>query len=275
MSDPVGLTSAIESGRAGAVNPFYVAIQRVNELKQQKDDFNQKLELESVNLSGMFQKMAKQYDYDTKLEELKSKKKMLLEERKAELNPTQGGSLQDLQSLFGGSVPPGTTASFRGPGGSKITTPLNRELTTDESRATTGAEEMLVRANRLKETIQGNKDKGLRSPQVMSLLPFAGGDPTAQQYKQDINYFSDTLLRLRSGAQINEQEYKRLRRLLPRLGTADEVDITTLNDFMREFSAVKGRIETGALWNPKSKSFEGGTSQSTGNKIGRFTVEAE
>jgi len=54
-------------------------------------------------------------------------------------------------------------------------------------------------------------------------LTGVGADKTESKFRQVVKDIADTLLRLRSGAQINEQEYKRLSKLVPTLNLPDTV----------------------------------------------------
>jgi hypothetical protein len=54
--------------------------------------------------------------------------------------------------------------------------------------------------------------------------------------------FSDRLLRLRSGAQINEQEYKRLMNMLPQWWRNTDSDVEQLNKFKTEYQNLMSRL---------------------------------
>src|SRR3990167_8329677 len=82
------------------------------------------------------------------------------------------------------------------------------------------------------------------------------GDEEAQRYNIIRKDFSDRLLRLRSGAQINEKEYTRLMGMLPQFWRNSDVDIEQLDKFKNEYVNLMNRISTGGLDNFESMSEE-------------------
>lgn len=73
------------------------------------------------------------------------------------------------------------------------------------------------------------------------------GDSDAQRYNIIRRDFSDRLLRLRSGAQINEAEYSRLMGMLPQFWRNSDVDIEQLDKFKNEYISLMNRISTGGI----------------------------
>jgi len=65
-----------------------------------------------------------------------------------------------------------------------------------------------------------------------------GASEKAAYFMRSINDMSDALLRARSGAQINEQEYSRLRKLVPSQYTSDQDFIARLKAFDEAVSSV-------------------------------------
>lgn len=61
--------------------------------------------------------------------------------------------------------------------------------------------------------------------------------------------FSDRLLRLRSGAQINEQEYQRLMSMLPQWWRNSDTDIEQLKRFKNEYESLMSRLSGSGLSN--------------------------
>ena len=59
-------------------------------------------------------------------------------------------------------------------------------------------------------------------------------------FRQVVKDIADTLLRLRSGAQINEQEYKRLSKLVPTVGLPDEVFLARLQSLAKSIDESIG-----------------------------------
>lgn len=73
------------------------------------------------------------------------------------------------------------------------------------------------------------------------------GDEQSQRYHLIRKDFSDRLLRLRSGAQINEQEFSRLMGMLPQWYRNNGVDIEQLGKFKNEYTNLMGRLSGGGL----------------------------
>jgi len=71
-----------------------------------------------------------------------------------------------------------------------------------------------------------------------------GGDEDAIRMERSLNNLSDMLLRARSGAQINEQEYIRLVRLIPQVSDSEDVFFTKMKDFS---SDIKRLLEKGTV----------------------------
>jgi hypothetical protein len=81
-----------------------------------------------------------------------------------------------------------------------------------------------------------------------AMEPLQGlGSPSTQKYGLVRKDFSDRLLRLRSGAQINEQEYTRLMGMLPQWWRNTDADIEQLNKFKTEYTNLMNRITRGSI----------------------------
>lgn len=89
-------------------------------------------------------------------------------------------------------------------------------------------------------------------------------------FRRIVNNMADRLLRARSGAQINEQEFKRLLKIVPELGLSDKAFVARAKDFTRELKDV---LKT------KKKTLKGfglrTPPEEDENRIGRFTIEVE
>lgn len=72
-------------------------------------------------------------------------------------------------------------------------------------------------------------------------------DPEANDVATSLKAVADTLLRLKSGAQINESEYQRLRSLLPRLASSEEDAANKFGLFEQE---LMYRLKVNAQMNP-------------------------
>jgi hypothetical protein len=124
----------------------------------------------------------------------------------------------------------------------------NRAYSVNDAKAITQSEQMIGKIGRLKEMV-GTTAEGLAA------LPWAGGSESGQMFQSLKKDISNTLLYLRSGAQINEEEYKRLTDQLPKLFRRGKVDKDQLTRFEQEFSGINNRLTSGAKWDKKSKSF--------------------
>ena len=88
------------------------------------------------------------------------------------------------------------------------------------------------------------------------------------QFNADLKSMRDALLRAKSGAQINEQEYRRLKNILPDEYKADKSFIARLDRFDKELNDIvsgRGRAKRGL----------GATPVNTPSRVGRFTIEVE
>lgn len=108
---------------------------------------------------------------------------------------------------------------------------------------------------RIRGGIRGASDKETKTRVETYLSPSYGGSagareylnqltggrmmsPEEQSFRATVRDITDMLLRARSGAQINEQEYRRLVAIAPNLDMAPENFIKRLADFEAEFEAV-------------------------------------
>ena len=115
----------------------------------------------------------------------------------------------------------------------------NRKYDTTEVKALSQAEAIVTKIGRIKEMVGTGSE-------TLSYAPFGLGNTGGQLFKSLTDDVKNTLLYLRSGAQINEQEYKRLSSQLPKLFRKGEVDKDQLTRFEDEFNGVLNRIKFGA-----------------------------
>ena len=239
------VTQGIESGRAGAVNPFYEAINRVNELKKQKDDFNNQLELESVKLTNLFSQMGKEHEYKSKLEELKGQQSLIREKYKADTKAESaktgiGQTLEAIQKAGGGGggFAPGTTATFRLPG-MNISTPLNREFTEAERISIAGGENVNRDVERAVSFVNsGVVDNLINQLSIDSSKPIlATGE--VESLQSVINNLKATIPFAKGGKTLSPTESKTLNVLLNTTGKRRETIIGDLMRFEKEFNRMR------------------------------------
>lgn len=162
--------------------------------------------------------------------------------------------------------------------GADVRVPLNIDMTLDESRAAGMSDAFDAHVKFLEDQMNNNPnfsnkfkkatmhfggDKHQRG-QVFG-IPTTWGDKEAQLIGFAIQDMADRVLRLRSGAQINEQEFDRLMGLLPSFvnitdpsDTNYEVIRTKLLSFKNEVNNIKNRLQMGGNYNPTVwENFEG------------------
>lgn len=175
------------------------------------------------------------------------------------VNPESGaiGMRQDLSSLFSlmGQVPGATPGSGMGnfvperinKGGMTFYNPeaaKQRAAATAEGRGPSMAENTQIETmdsslrsiGEIENLLKG--DQGAVSNIIQATIP---GIPGQTGLAFHIRNVADNLLRLKSGAQINEQEYRRLRSLLPEIWDGEGVSQIKLNEFKTVFQDVIGR----------------------------------
>jgi hypothetical protein len=163
------------------------------------------------------------------------------------------------------NLPPGSQMSVGG-----LTIPLNRKYTESESRTLASSDAILKDLSELK-SMYGDKNNNItwaqwsnalsKIPAIGSLIYGLSGE-TAQNFKDLSKNISERLLRLRSGAQINESEYRRFVEMMPSLFRQDKLDIKQMDRFINEFTSLQGRIQKGYVWDKNKKEFTGGQEQS-------------
>ena len=155
-------------------------------------------------------------------------------------------------------------ATFTG-GGFKL--PINRKFEQSEYKDLASAEALtrdiadlrsIVAADKAGYANDGNPLKASQflGSGAFSWGPLKGLTNKGQRFALKKKSVGERLLRLRSGAQINENEYKRFMELLPTIFRDDDLDIEQLDNFTKEFESISGRINQGSLYNPKSKGFD-------------------
>jgi len=167
-----------------------------------------------------------------------------------------------IDEAFPDGAPPGTQINVGKETTAKI--PINREFTIEEVRSLGMSDAFKAHVKSI-QSQQANPEKfretfgaaTFRLPggeKIGQVGPFSTsfGNKDAQLMKFRLKDMSDRLLRLRSGAQINEQEFLRLTGLLPTFeDISDPSDVnfdvvnTKLNTFLQEMDATRQRILSG------------------------------
>lgn len=173
------------------------------------------------------------------------------------VNPESGaiGMRQDLSSLFSlmGQAPGATPGMGNfvperiNKGGMTFYNPeaaKQRAAATAEGRGPSMAENTQIETmdsslrsiGEIENLLKG--DQGAVPNIIQATIP---GIPGQTGLAFHIRNVADNLLRLKSGAQINEQEYRRLRSLLPEIWDGPGVSQIKLNEFKTVFQDVIGR----------------------------------
>ena len=143
--------------------------------------------------------------------------------------------------------PPQPGARFTKAG---YSTPVNREFNQDEMKTLNNFDAVKKHTGFLRNSMTSNPE-GFKKSFIRANIPFAElGSDDALEIKFRINDTADRLLRLRSGAQINNQEFSRLRSLLPNLADISTGNFNMINRkldlFDDEFSLARDRILGGS-----------------------------
>jgi len=111
-----------------------------------------------------------------------------------------------------------------------------KEITSEERKDISLLDEMMGQSKELKGLADKNRDVigwGVGwATEVKNKI--SGTTPDISKLIRISNNLKDVLLRARSGAQINETEYKRLERLMPSVNTSEVKFFSDLNAFMEE-----------------------------------------
>ena len=139
-----------------------------------------------------------------------------------------------------------------------------------EREKTSGLETIKSQLGIIKETFNEHPEfVGVISGQWGRVSQLWTEDEAA--FRQKILDVKDALLRARSGAQINEQEYKRLSKLVPDMGDSDTMFKGKMKSFEQSLDLMIGnRVEAQRKGGVYVEGVEGGTSPATatGLKIG-------
>lgn len=138
----------------------------------------------------------------------------------------------------GGGFATGTKANVKTPFGS-VSVPLNREFNKGEAELIGSSKEIISTI----DNVISNLGIGTELFRNISGGPFR---KKAQSMNNDLLYLENTLLQLKSGAAVSQQEYDRWSKLIrPKLSSAKSVDIANLERFKREFSSKLNAIMNG------------------------------
>lgn len=176
----------------------------------------------------------------------------------------QQGSQQ--RTMAGPPRKPSLQQSVLNPGSSVSPTgfnfPLVRKYGQSEYKDLASAEALTEGVRDLKRQVSEDTEKPFFEKaqflggDLFNWGPLRGITEKGQDFAMTKKDVGERILRLRSGAQINEREYKRFMDLLPTLFRGDKLDIKQLERFENEFEGIKGRIQQGSLWNPQTKNFD-------------------
>src|SRR3990167_235035 len=163
-------------------------------------------------------------------------------QREEEIGKTTGEVKSDIESTFGGNVPPDTSLSI-GSKGTTASIPLNRKLTGEEAVSLGGTDNISRHLSYIREA---QKDKNFRENFKRATFRICGGEkgsvagfPTTWGNKESqklafhLNDLNNRLVYLLSGKQINQDEFERLSRTTPSFSDISEpndVNYEVLNE---------------------------------------------
>jgi len=177
--------------------------------------------------------------------------KLQMEKMRAEKQSELLGQFLSQGAAGSGSFPVGTTYNSKT---GAFNVPLNRKLTDAESKALSSSESLQGQLQELVNIVESDKGTNpLQSSQLLGNIGPAGVTQKGQDYRLLKESISERLLRLRSGAQINESEYSRFKKMLPSIFRGDDLDIKQLKNFQEEFSNIEGRIKSGSQFDSGKK----------------------
>jgi len=171
------------------------------------------------------------------------------------------GQVQELESGNAGFLKPGATFNRRG-----VSTPIVRDFSVEESKALSGSDALAEQIG----YIYGEMDKpdfaskwikatgrlgGGQKGEILG-IPLSIGDSEAMKLSHAVQEMQNRLLYLRSGAQINENEFKRLSKALPSMTDISDYNDPTfsvlrkkLDDNLKDAMNIKGRLTEGGNYN--------------------------
>ncbi len=218
------------------------------------------------------------FERSSRLEEIKGKEQRETEKMKlAAETESEKSNLDILNSIFSGGAgdrggknfPPGTTATIKA-GNTSLNVPVNREYTEGEAQILNYADTLSDDIEEMLGVLEDPKaeEAQLKSmiPSIFGLTPEAGGSEIGQGFKLLNQRIGQSILYMKTGKQINEQEYKRFKDMLPKFSRKDTLDIENMKKFKAEMDRISGRIQSGAKWDEKKKDFIGGETSEDTNK---------
>lgn len=139
------------------------------------------------------------------------------------------------------------------PGGEHLN-PLDKTLPAEQVEKTAGFDSMTDLINRIRGDVTNDKgelsDEGknmiglLDAPKGKSEAYTPAADPAKTAFYQKVQDLKNQIIYLRSGKQINEEEYKRLRASLPSEYRDDSIFLSDLANFEKTFQDVAAKRKT-------------------------------
>jgi len=206
----------VQTGYETQGNPFSAIMKQVDEAQARKLADQKDLR----ELQNLFLQLGKKYEYDKALKEQEGEQDIKKEKYKAGLElEKQKQGMDYFSSLMGGkngesNFPPGSTYS-QDVGSGKINMPLNREYTEGETQTLNYADTLKTDIDEMIGLLKSPKSKEAqltsKIPSIFGLTPEAGGNISGQQFKLLNQRIGQSLLYMKTGKQINEQEYRRFK----------------------------------------------------------------
>jgi hypothetical protein len=256
-------TRGVQAGRGAAANPFGIILSKFREAEGRRLEEDRTRKKEEFELKKALDILGQKHEFDKELAEQEQKGKVELEEEKQKAKTTGIKELLGQFGIGGAELPVGTKASVDIGGGTKLNIPISRKFTGEEVKSLSTSDALTDEIGDLKTLISG---RSAFKAQALGTLPFGAFTESGQSFKILKKSIGERLLRLRSGAQINEKEFKRFMGLLPAVTRIDKLDIKQLESFEKEFNSIRGRILSGAKFDEKIGEFTTGGGLSAGTQ---------
>ena len=189
--------------------------------------------------------------------------------KEEEIGKTTGEVKSDIESAFGGNVPPDTSLSV-GSKGTTASIPLNRKYSSEETVSLGGTDNISRHLAYVRNAMKTDpsfaerfqsatfRTSGTGEKGSIFGIPTTLGDKESKKLAFHLNDLNTRLVYLLSGKQINEQEFQRLSRNTPSFTDIDiendpnyEVLNERLNSFEADMNNIKGRLIEGGTYDAR------------------------
>jgi hypothetical protein len=241
----MGLVEAIRTGKEGT-SPLSGIINSLD--RQQKE----RMEREKQELESKHQKQLETHKALLDIFKSKQEAKSKIESQKE----TFKGLEQYLGDKNGEGLPEGVSIKI---GDVTLTGKAPKKYGETESQTLNYADTLSQDIDEIISILDDPESKKAQFtsmiPSILGITPEAFGNIKGQAFKLLNQRISQSLIYMRSGKQINKEEYLRFKDMLAKFSRADTLDKENMNKLKEEMARVSGRIKEGKLWDEKEKKF--------------------